>query len=81
MRCGRSHDHSDSEGSTSSGSSPPKSVKFIDETTLERHHRKKQIKQDIILDTILSEDELESEDSSNGTGIRECMGGGTRLGC
>ena len=64
-----SADQNDSDGGSSSsgsttGSHSSKSVKFIDENTLERFQRKKQIKQDIILDTILSEDELDSEDSS-----------------
>ena len=64
-----SADQNDSDSSTSSGSTAGsvgqnKIVKFSDENTLERFHRKKQIKQDIIMDTILSEDELDSEDSS-----------------
>ena len=76
MKYGRHGDHSDSDSSSptqSRGGSPPKTVKFIDENTLERHYRKKQIKQDNVLDTILSEDELEGEEdsssSSNGSGL------------
>ena len=60
-------DQNDSDSSNSSGSTTSlKNVKFIDENTLERFHRKKQIKQDIIMDTILSEDELDSDEDSNG---------------
>ncbi len=57
-------DSSNSSGSTA-GSNSSKNVKFLDENTLERFHRKKQIKQDIIMDTILSEDELDSEEDGN----------------
>ena len=67
MKSGRHSDHSDSDGSsptTLRSSSPPKTVKFVDENTIERHHRKKQIEQDNILDTILSEDELEITSST-----------------
>lgn len=69
MKSGRHSDHSDSDGSSptqSRGESPPKVVKFVDENTIERHHRKKQIEQDNILETILSEDELDTTKPGGG---------------
>lgn len=63
MKSGRHSDHSDSDSSSPTlqrGDSPAKSVKFIDENTMERNHRRKQIEQDNVLDTILSEDDLDS---------------------
>lgn len=63
MKSSRHSDHSDSSGGSSPtqlrGDSPPKTVKFVDENTIERQHRRKQIEQDNILETIISEDELE----------------------
>ena len=65
MKSSRHSDHSDSSGGSSPtqsrGESPPKMVKFVDENTIERHQRRKQIEQDNILETIISEDELEVE--------------------
>ncbi|XP_019863366.1 PREDICTED: uncharacterized protein LOC109592340, partial [Amphimedon queenslandica] len=65
MKSSRHSDHSDSSGGSSPtqsrGESPPKTVKFVDENTIERHQRRKQIEQDNILETIISEDELEVE--------------------
>lgn len=70
MKSGRHSDHSDSDSSSPTlqrGDSSPKSVKFIDENTMERIHRRKQIEQDNILDAILSEDELDSSEITGST--------------
>jgi hypothetical protein len=65
MKPNRHSDQYDSDGSSPTAprsSSPPKIVKFIDENTIERQSRKKQIEEDHKLTTILSEDELDTSE-------------------
>lgn len=67
MKSSHHSDHSDSDGSTGD-----KSVKFTDENTIERHYRRKQIEQDNILETILSEDELETASTEHQSKGESC---------